>query len=340
MNGKSDQGTSKASVFSSPKSVPDFKGDANLSERWTVATKTVAILAAQQGWNKSEVARRADMAIGTFSGWYDGTYGGRYDTTTKAVEKLIAQVRTETEARSALPVEPAFLQTRVARELFEAFTYAQMMPTMAIATLVSGLGKTEAAEAFQAMHPHVYIVTLSPSSRSPHTMKTEIGTALGLDTKNGATLKLGITTALKRDGFSALLIVDEAQNLSEESINELRYFRDKAKCGLVLLGNDETTTPYASRDINHASTQVVSRIGFRVNVMRPFPEDVEAFLDAWQIDREDLRETARKVSNKPGAFRALGETMKLAAMIARGQGRPMEPIDIKIAYERRGGGIV
>ncbi len=340
MNAHTKQDMSSNSNWAKPKQAPDLGEDTVLLARWHAATDRVAIYAAQYGWNKSEVSRRADIAIGTFSGWYDGTYKGRYDTTTSKIENFIASTQAAEDAALSLPVEPAFIQSRAARELFETFTYAQMMPTIAIATLVSGLGKTRAAEAFRSTRPHVFIVTLSPSSRSPHTMKQEIGGALGLDTRDGGTLKAAITNALKRDGFSALLIMDEAQNLSEESINELRYFRDEAKCGLVLLGNDEATTPYASRDIKHASGQVVSRIGYRINIMRPYPEDVSAFLDAWQLTDPDVRAIAHKVTLKPGGFRTLSETIKLAAMLARGAGRAVTPADIKAAYERRGGGTV
>lgn len=340
MNAHSRQEQSSNSNWATPKQTPDTGDDIALLERWRAATEKVSIFAAQYGWNKSEVSRRADIAVGTFSGWYDGTYKGRYDTTTAKIENFIASTQEAADAAMALPVEPAFIQSRAARELFETFTYAQMMPTIAIATLVSGLGKTRAAEAYRSTRPHVFIVTLSPSSRSPHNMTQEIGSALGLDTRNAGTLKAAITNALRRDGFSALLIIDEAQNLSEASINELRYFRDQAKCGLVLLGNDEATTPYASRDIKHASGQVVSRVGYRINIMRPYPEDVTAFLDAWQLTDPDVREIAQKVTLKPGGFRTLSETLKLAAMLARGAGRAVSPADIKAAYERRGGGIV
>ena len=339
MKADTKQETSDATLWAQPRQAPETSDDITLG-RWRSATQAIALIAADQGWNKSEVARRADMAIGTFSGWYDGTYKGRYDVTSAKVENLIRQVNEEAEARASLPVDPDFLQSRVARELFEVFTYAQIMPTIGIATVVSGLGKTMAAEAYKASHPHVYLVTLSPSSSSPHTMKQEIGDALGLDTKYGATLKGAITETLKRDGFSALLIIDEAQNLTDECINELRHFRDQAKCGLVLLGNDEATTPYASRDIKHASAQVSRRVGYRMSIMRPYPEDLETFLDAWSLKGDDLRTMARKVMLKPGAFGTLSETLKLASMIAKGRDHIVTPEDIKNAYERRGGGVV
>lgn len=322
-----------------PRNVPDID-DQDLMLRWKSATNLVSHHAAQQGWTKSEVARRADIAIGTFSGWYDGSYKGRYDTTTQKIENFLTSYLEASEAASALPMQPGFVQTRAARELFETFTYAQALPTMAVVTMVSGLGKTTAAEEFKATRPHVFHVTLSPSSRSPHILKSEIGQQLGIDTRNSSTLKSGIVNALKRDGFSALLFVDEAQNLNEDCINELRYFRDIAKCGLVLLGNDEAKTPYASRDVKHASAQVSRRIGHRLSIMKPYPEDITTFLDAWQLRDPDVRKVAEMVAVKPGAFGALTETIKAASMIARGMNRALVADDLRAAYQRRGGGAV
>ena len=204
-----------------------------------------------------------------------------------------------------MPVEPGFVQTRVARELFETFTYAQALPTMAVVTIVAGLGKTSAAEAFKATRPHVFHVTLSPSTRTANTVMVSIAKQLGIKTANSVELEMQIATALKRDGFSALLIVDEAQNLSEDCINQLRHFRDVACCGIVLLGNDETTTPYATRDVKHASPQVSRRIGYRLSVMKPYSEDIDVFLDAWQLKDDDVRTVGTAIATRPGALGAL-----------------------------------
>ena len=323
--------------WAAPKQVPKID-DGTLLARWTSATQRISHHAAERGWGKSEAARRAAIAIGTFSSWYDGTYSGRYDTTTQRVENFLTALLDASETASALPTEPGFVQTRVARELFETFTYAQALPTMAIATLVAGLGKSCAAEAFKASRPHVFHVTLSPSSRSPHSLKVEIGREIGIDTGNSCTLKGAIVEALRRDGFSALLIVDEAQYLGEAGINELRHFRDMARCGLVLLGNDEASTPYATRDVKHASPQVTRRIGYRLNVMKPYPCDIVSLLDAWQLTDPGLREVGAAVAARPGAFGALAETIKAASMIARGMGRALSADDLRAAYHRRGGG--
>lgn len=218
----------ETTTWAEPASEPTG-ADAPLLSRWRAAVDAIRNLAAVEGWSKSEAARRADIPLGTFSSWYDGTYTGRYDTQTQRVENFLAARQATSEIARGMPVAPGFVQTRVARELFTAFTYAQMVPTISLVILGSGLGKSMAARAYKASRPHVTHVTLSPSSAAVHTLKGEIAQEMGLECRDVAKAKKMITDALRRpDGYHSLLIIDEAQNLSEDAINELRHFRDQA----------------------------------------------------------------------------------------------------------------
>lgn len=314
--------------------------DAGILGRWSIATDEIRKVAAENGWSKSEVARRADIAIGTFSSWYDGTYKGRFDTTTQRVENFIEQLRDVSAAGTQLPKSPGFLQTRVARELMTAFTYAQMLPTIAVITCASGLGKSMAAQAYRGSRPHVIHVQLSPDEASPYVLKREIAEEMGIDCRDGNKLKRVITDALRRDGYHALLIVDEAQNLTEEGVNVLRHFRDKAQCGLVLLGNEEGRTPYAARDPRHASPQVARRIGHRLSIMKPYAEDIDQIINAWSLSDPDVRALAVKIAGMPGAFGTLSETIMAAGMIAAGHDRSITTADLRAAWENRGAGSI
>ncbi len=298
------------------------------------------MLAQRNDWGKSEIARRAAVPLGTFSAWYDGSYTGRFDTQTAKVETFLAAVLDAAALTGGLPTDPGLVQTRITRKLFDGFTYAQQLPTISVMTLAAGLGKSIAARQFQAISPHVYHVTMSPSSARPHVMMTDIAEEIGIDTANSARLKGAIRKTLKRPGFDPLLITDEARNLGDECINELRHFRDMANCGLVLLGNNETTTPCASADVRHNSPQVARRVGHRLTVMQPYAEDVTAILDAWDVTDEGARTVATAIAAKPGAFGSLVETIKAGSMIARGQSRPLSGDHLKMACERRGGGAV
>ncbi|MBI1495376.1 AAA family ATPase [Halocynthiibacter styelae] len=319
------------SVWAMPQSKPAGCSDDVLS-RWNAATDELRKLALEKGWSKSEVARRADLAVGTFSGWYDGTYKGRYDTNTAKIENFLAGFQAANAATAALPDDPGFVQTSIARSLFETFTYAQALPTMGVAIIGAGLGKTMAAEEFAATRPHVYHVTLSPSVCTPHKINVEIADALGINSRDSNSLRAKIIATLKHSGFSSLLIIDEAQNLDADCINELRYYHDKAKCGLVLLGNNEGKIPYKS------SPQLHRRRGRSLQIMQPDPADAEMLLNAWKVKDPEVRRVAALVASKQGHFGSMTETLKSAAMVARGNGRAITADDIRDGYFLRGDG--
>ncbi len=315
-------------IWGPPKNEPKID-DLLLLDRWRAATVELQHVAGEKSWSKSEVARRADVAGGTLSGWYDGTYGGRYDTTTRKMENFLASLKESAKATAALPVDPGFVQTRLARELYDRFTYAQALSTMAAVRVKAGLGKTIAAETFAASRPHVFHITLSPSSRSPYKLKREIGECLGLNTQNYQTLKTDIVRALKREGYSALLIVDEAQNLDADCINEMRYFLDVAKCGIVLLGNNQGTIPYKD------GGQLERRVGRPMVRRAPYDEDIDTLLSAWGIDDAEAREIASRIARKNGHYGTLTETIKMASIIAGGENRPITAKDLKAGFQLR-----
>ncbi|MGR3484036.1 MAG: AAA family ATPase [Paracoccaceae bacterium] len=334
-----DQPTPAKGTWPAPKAEPSGLDDAGFNA-WKEATDRTAELAQKNGWTKAEFSRRAEMPQGTFSGWYDGTYAGRFDTTTAKVVRFLDAAEDAAAVTAAIPQDPGFVATETARKLMDGFRYAQHLATMSVCTIGSGMGKSTTARHYAAITPHVTVVTLSPSSRRPHILKTEIAAELGVDTKDSSSLKAAIVRSLRKAQAPTLLIADEAQNLDEDCINELRHFVDVGGCGLVLLGNDEVTTPYATRDAKNNSPQIARRVGHRLNILKPSAGDIEAFLDAWSIDDDALRKVAVAIANRPGALGALAETIRAAGMIAQGLGSPITAEVLRAAYERRGGGAV
>ncbi|KPU84413.1 hypothetical protein JI58_03835 [Marinosulfonomonas sp. PRT-SC04] len=229
----------------------------------------------------------------------------------------------------------------MARELFETFTIAQALPTMAIVTMAAGLGKTTAAEAYQNQRPHVVLITLSPSILTHNKVLGEILEELGLQNIDKSRTRHNVTKALKRSGGNSLVIVDEAQNLDADCINELRVaVRDLGRSGLVLLGNEEKKTSYGSAGNKGGSPQLSRRVMARTTAMKVYEEDIPTFLDAWGLEDSALRTAATIILKKPGAYGSLTETLVAASMIARGNNRSLTVDDLRAAYRRRGEGDI
>lgn len=304
---------------------------------WRAATREVRTIAEQLGISKSEVARRADVPMGTFSPWYDGTYTGNIANTTARVRKwLDAEAQRRAASLSTL-AEPAFVDTPTAREVYNALIYAQTAPAFVLVTLGAGMGKTTVARHVASTRPHAYRVVMRPSTSSVHSMLNVLATEIGVVEKDPKKLAYTLGAKLKRNGRNTLVMVDEAQNLSEAAVNELRYFMDEYGCGIALLGNEEVNSRWGQTTPREGQAQLHRRIGMRIRRLAPRQADVDAFVDAWGIADPEVKKLARAIGRKPGALGQVAESLKLAAIIASGAGRDMTADDLRQAWVNRGG---
>jgi len=206
---------------------------------------------------------------------------------------------------------------------------------MAIVCLGAGVGKTIACRAYCATRPHAYHVTMSPNTKTVHGMLTEIATAFGISQHNPARLHRSIGERLQRNGRKTLLIVDEAQNLVDAAIDQLRNLLDVNECGIVLSGNEEIYGRFATRSDGPSYAQIKRRIGKRLKRLMPYPEDIAAFIDAWGITDPASRKLLTGIGNKPGALGQIDKTLKLAGLLAAGEGSAIGEKHIRAAWSNR-----
>ncbi|MBO6553231.1 MAG: AAA family ATPase [Roseitalea sp.] len=234
-----------------------------------------------------------------------------------------------------MPVEPAFVMTKTAQRIMQGLQYAQAAPEMVTISTGAGCGKSSVCRHFRDTSPHAYLVTMRPRTKSTHNMLSEIAHELKI--KKGAVdmLDRNIGEKLRRNGQKPILIIDEAQNLTNEAIDQLRYLLDVYECGIALVGNDEIYTRFAQKN-GPSFAQLRRRIGMRINITRVAPEDIEAMIAAWRVEDEDIAGLLRAIGNKPGALGHITKTMQLAGMIANGEGRPLTARDVQQAWSNRG----
>ncbi|MBP0439470.1 AAA family ATPase [Tianweitania sediminis] len=333
-----------APVWERPLQGPD-KGLSNRSETdiqqwWTLVDMVIAV-ATQNGWTKAEVARRIGMADGTFSQWFSGKYTGRLDNTNKQVQQWIDAVEETSGLAASIPSSPAFLKTKAAVEVIETLTWAQMAADMVIITLEAGMGKTVACRQFLGSRPHVFMATMSPHTKTVHGMLSELAAELDVMVHNPAKLKRAIGRRLERTGAGTLLIVDEAQNLTDEAVDQLRHFVDIYKCGVALVGNTEIYNRFRNRDDGKGGkegpsfAQIKRRIGKRLQRTRPHEEDLRAFISAWNVSDPEAVKFLIGIGKKGGALGQIDKTMKLAVMYATGRGETVARQHIEAAWKNR-----
>lgn len=305
-------------------------------DAWSKLVARVAALARGRGWTKAEVSRRSGVPDGTFNQWFSGLYRGRLDTTNAKIAAWLDQVEEMEELAAGIPTSPAYIQNRIGNEIAQTLLFAQELPEMVVVTLGAGMGKTIACRQYCATRPHAHLVTMSPHTKTVHGMLVEIAAELGVTQQNPSKLHRAIGDRLQRNGRRTLLIVDEAQNLVDSAVDQLRSFLDINGCGIALVGNDEIYGRFFKQEKQGPSyAQIKRRIGKRLRRLQPYPEDVAALIDAWGVADEAARRLLTGIGNKPGTLGQIDKTMKLAGFTARGRGEDVGEKHIRAAWSNR-----
>ncbi|EBQ4874366.1 AAA family ATPase, partial [Salmonella enterica subsp. enterica serovar Montevideo] len=148
---------------------------------------------------------------------------------------------------------------------------------------------------------------------------TELAFELGM---NDAPRRKGpLSRALRRrlEGTQGLVIIDEADHLGAEVLEELRLLQESTRIGLVLMGNHRVYSNMTGGNRTVEFARLFSRIAKRTAINKTKKADVKAIADAWQINGEKELELLQQIAQKPGALRILNHSLRLAAMTAHGK---------------------
>jgi len=314
----------------------DNKSAEDVKLWWSLIDRVIAAAKAH-GWSKAEVTRRSGMKEGTFSQWFSGTYAGRLDGFNLKMQQWLDALEENAAMAATIPASPSYMKLRASIEVLETLTWAQIAPDLVMITLGAGMSKTATCEHFVATRPHAYLATVSESTKTVHGMLTELATQLEVQENNPARLARAIGNKLKRTGSGTLLIVDEGQHLNDEAVNQLRHFVDVYKCGVAIVGNSEVYSRFSKTKQGQSYAQLKSRIGKRLMRDKPYVEDLHAFIAAWQVTDRASVQFLLGIGTKGGAFRQIDKTMRMATMLAigEGEGSGVELKHIQAAWKNR-----
>lgn len=304
-------------------------------EKWKQLVVRVIEVAKPADMTKAEVARRANMPDATFSQWFGGSYAGNLGAQNKKIEQWLDQAEEAAGINTLIPKKPPFQMTRIAQEITDTLALAQAIGDLVVITIPAGNGKTEACQQYVKTRPNAFMVTASPYTKTVHAMLIDLRTALGVVEYNPALLTRAIGERLKKVGDGTLLVVDEAQNLTTDTINQLRHFVDVYGVGLALVGNDEVSVRLRGQDKSLSSAQLKSRVGRRLNRRKPYLEDIETRISAWNVTDPDAVKYLKGIGLKAGALRQIDKTMTLASILAAGENAAVNLNHIKQAWRNR-----
>lgn len=286
------------------------------------------------GMTQSTLAKQAGLSGPVVSQWLKGVYRGDNAGVQGKLSAWLASQRADTPNADAGRLR--WVDTPTSQAITRALTFARVRPAIAAVYGGAGVGKTTTLTHYAQTFPNVWIVTASPSRSSMAAMLREIGAALELQSGGWQNRALSRDIIHRLSGTRGLLVIDEAQHLSLQALEEVRSIHDAAQVGLVLNGNESVYARLTGGSRRADFAQLFSRVGRKVKIGMPTTEDVNAILSAWGVSGAKEREYAHQIASMPGGLRGLVNTLDEAALAAQGMGQALDVRMLRMAWGELG----
>jgi DNA transposition AAA+ family ATPase len=309
-----------------------YQGDAELRERIRERLDTDKKL------SQSALSKEAGISAATLNQWLARKYAGdneNIDTKLKLWEEADKARRA---AGSLMPKAPNFQALPTATRVLSALAYVQMAGDIGAIYGGAGLGKTSACMHYQASNPNVWLVTMTESSSGLVTALQEICEELSLGTEGGAR-EMSKRIRRKVRGTNGLLLIDEAQHLGVQALEEIRQIHDATGIAVALVGNEGVFSRMAGGRGAERLDRLFSRVGKRLALRQSTEADVLGLVKAWGVLDAKCHSTLLQVARGAGALRTLTKTLRLAAMNAAAEGRAVCCEDVRAAAAELGGTV-
>lgn len=275
-----------------------------------------------------QIALESGLSTGTISSFINDKYNGDNERVSQMLQRWLEKYHAVAE----LPEPPRFVETQTVKQIWTSMRFAILTESIAVVCGNPGVGKTEAAREYRRTNNNVWMITITPSCASVLECLTELAFELGM---NDAPRRKGpLSRALRRrlEGTQGLVIIDEADHLGAEVLEELRLLQESTRIGLVLMGNHRVYSNMTGGNRTVEFARLFSRIAKRTAINKTKKADVKAIADAWQINGEKELELLQQIAQKPGALRILNHSLRLAAMTAHGKGERVNEDYLRQAF--------
>lgn len=301
-----------------------YQGDADLRDQ------VKGVMAREKRLSQVIVAKESGISPATLNQWLAGKYAGDNEGIDAKLRLWLEADQARRAAGGAMPVAPGYVNTPTSARVLGALAYAQMAGDIAVSYGSAGVGKTTSCQHYRDSSPNVWIATMDPSTSGVVTCLQEICDALGLDTGGGARAMAKRLEKRVRDTHG-LLIIDEAQHLSVQALDQVRALHDATGVGIALVGNEGVFARMAGGRNASQLDRLYSRVGKRLRLQQSSEADIVAVIKAWGITDSKCHPTLISIARGPGALRTLTKTLRLASMYAVAEGRTVCCEDVRAA---------
>ena len=263
----------------------------------------------KNSYSTAYISTATGLAKSTISMWLNGTYNGKNDKVTDAINNFIQRER-ERAVENDLP----FVNISIVKYISEIARLCHTQGKIGVCVGRAGLGKTVAVKKYT----QEFLDSILIESDSGYTAKSllkEIHRRLGLSGKGSVYDLMGeVVRKLNKSG--RLLIIDEAENLPYRALEITRRIHDKTGVGVLLIGRGillENLKGY-----NNQYDQLYSRVKYTKIIDSLLIQDVIKILETIEQNTE-LAETYLQYSG--GNTRRLEHLISHSISIAKFNGK-------------------
>ncbi len=284
------------------------------------------------------VGREADVGQSTVHAWLKASYSGSNAAVAFKMARWLASRQARVRTQAGLRQAPDFVATPASRAFVTVMEHAQFSPDLSVIVGDPGVGKTTTGQHYASQHANVWMLTAEPCCTVPRALLEDLGEAVGAtaNRNSGWLLSKAIVRKLTRSG--GLILVDEAQHLSSQSLDQLRTIHDLSRVGVVLMGNPAIYGKLEGGAQRKQFAQLYSRVGMRLSRPRATRGDVDALLDAWELADKPARELCHAVARSGGALRTMTKVLRQAHLRADGEGEALCDRHVLAAAQQLGVG--
>lgn len=281
-------------------------------------------------------AKECGIPAGTLQPFCTGNYQGDNQRVAKELFRFRQAVESQRERQQAIPTDPGYFDTETSVRIQMLLQMAHLGRITVIAT-GPGTGKTVTVREYMERAQPVYYATMRPSCTKVLPMLEELHRAFGIESRHHTSASASRQVIDRVKGRKALIIVDESNHLSIDSIEELRSLHDATGVGICLLGNEELLQRIETGRMRDRFARLNSRIAMRHVQRLPLKEDVHAFCDAWNIKAPDIRKYLEKIALTPdaGGLRECRQLIEAGSLLAADDDRGLTISDLRDAQLTR-----
>jgi DNA transposition AAA+ family ATPase len=298
-----------------------------------VAAVRAAVLEAiaQDKISRVKVAGESGIPEGTFGPWLNDKYAGDNVNIARQAQRWLDLRAERLEQAEVMPEAPVWQPTPTSKKMLGILARAQTIGDLVVIGCGAGVGKSATCGQYKATRPNVHLVAMRPSTRGVNTCLVALLNAMGEPNAKGTPQGLADRVIDKVRNANALIIIDEAQHLSVQAVEELRSIHDVTGCGLAFVGDERLFNIFAGSRAGEFA-QLTSRMGYRLRQARPDAQDAALLTAAHGITDPKIISVATEIAMKPGALRGLTKVLLIARQHAALTKEPLSERSLRTAW--------